>query len=168
MLELDKLIIEATREGNKPKLNVFRAIKAAELEQSKAAKAKALDEVGEMQIIKKLASQHEESIELYVKLADEREAAEKERNDGKHDESIDLYRKLADEKKAELAVMKSLLPAEVSSDDIIAAVLAWAIAESNGETIPRSRMGEAIRAVKAKFPSANGKVIADAVNQRLV
>ena len=79
MLELDKLIIEATREGNKPKLNVFRAIKAAELEQSKAAKAKALDEAGEIQIIKKLASQHEESIELYIKLADEREAAEKEK-----------------------------------------------------------------------------------------
>lgn len=166
MLELDKLIIEATREGNKPKLNVFRAIKAAELEQSKAAKAKALDEAGEIQIIKKLASQHEESIELYIKLADEREAAEKEKG-GEHDTSIDLYRKLADEKKDELAVMKSLLPAEVSKDDIIAAVLAWAIAESNGETIPKNRMGEAIKAVKAKFPTANGQVVADAVKERL-
>lgn len=141
MLNLDKLIIEATKAGETAKLNVYRAIKAVELEQSKAANNKPLDDTAEMQIIKKLASQHEESIEL--------------------------YRKLADEKEAELNVMKELLPAEVSQDDIIAAVLAWAIAESNGETIPKNRMGEAIKAVKAKFPTADGKLIADSVKAKL-
>ena len=141
MLELDKLIITATKEGDTAALNVYRAIKAAELEQSKAANSKPLDEAAEIQIIKKLASQHEESIML--------------------------YRKLADEKAAELDVMKDLLPPEVSEDDIIAAVLAWAIAESNGETIPKNRMGEAIKAVKAKFPTADGKLIADSVKAKL-
>ena len=141
LLELDKLIIEATKSGDTARLNVYRAIKAVELEQSKAANNKPLDEAAELQIIKKLASQHEESIEL--------------------------YRKLADEKEAELNVMKSLLPPEVSQDDIVAAVLAWAIAESNGEKIPRNRMGDAIRAVKAKFPTADGKVVSDEVRKRL-
>ena len=63
--------------------------------------------------------------------------------------------------------MKELLPPEVSKDDIIATVLAWAIAESNGETIPRNRMGEAVKAVKAKFPTADGKLVADCVKERL-
>lgn len=139
-LELEKLIVEATKNGETPKLNVYRAIKAVELEQIKAANSKPIDEAAEMQIIKKLASQHEESIEL--------------------------YRRLADEKEEELKVMKSLLPPEVSKDDIIATVLAWAIAESKGETIPRARMGEAIKAVKAKFPTADGKLIADCVKER--
>lgn len=142
MLNLDKLIIEATKAGETAKLNVYRAIKAVELEQSKAANNKLLDDAAEMQIIKKLASQHSESIEL--------------------------YRKLADEKEAELNIMKELLPPEVSKDDIIATVLAWAIAESNGETIPKNRMGEAIKAVKAKFPTADGKLVTDCVKERLV
>lgn len=141
MLELDKLIITATKEGDTAALNVYRAIKAAELEQSKAANSKPLDEAAEIQIIKKLASQHEES--------------------------IGLYRKLADEKAAELDIMKDLLPPEVSKEDIIATVIAWAVAESNGETIPKNRMGEAIKAVKAKFPTADGKLVADAVKERL-
>lgn len=142
MLELDKLITEAMKNGETAKLNVYRAIKAAETEKSKAPNSKPLDETGEIGIIQKLASQHSESIEL--------------------------YRKLADEKEKELEVMKSLLPPEVSKDDIIATVLAWAIAESNGETIPKNRMGEAIKAVKAKFPTADGKLVTDCVKERLV
>ena len=74
---------------------------------------------------------------------------------------------LAEREEAEIKYLKELLPPEVSQDDIIAAVLAWITTESNGETIPKNRMGEAIKAVKAKFPTADGKLVADCVKEKL-
>lgn len=146
MLNIDTLIANALKERNEIKTAVYRAIKTAEMNYKTAKNAKPLDEAAEIQIIKKLVTQREESASIY-------------RENGRPE--------LAEREEAETAYLKELLPPEVSKDDIIAAVLAWAVAESKGETIPKNRMGEAIKAIKAKFPTADGKIVADSVKERL-
>lgn len=146
MVEVDKLIAGALKERNEVKTAAYRAIKTAEMNYKTAKNAKPLDDAAEIQIIKKLVTQREESANIY-----------KENN----------RPELAEREEAEIKYLKELLPPEVSQDDIIAAVIAWAVAESNGETIPKARMGEAIKAVKAKFPTADGKLVADCVKERL-
>ena len=146
MIEVDKLIASALKERNEVKIAAYRAIKTAEINYKTAKNAKPLDEAAEIQIIKKLVTQREESANIY-----------KENN----------RMELAEREEAEIKYLKELLPPEVSQDDIIAAVLAWIAAESNGETIPKNRMGEAIKAVKAKFPTADGKLVADCVKEKL-
>lgn len=146
MIEVDKLIASALKERNEVKIAAYRAIKTAEINYKTAKNAKPFDEAAEIQIIKKLVTQREESANIY-----------KENN----------RMELAEREEAEIKYLKELLPPEVSQDDIIAAVLAWIAAESNGETIPKVRMGEAIKAVKAKFPTADGKLVADCVKEKL-
>lgn len=146
MIEVDKLIASALKERNEVKIAAYRAIKTAEINYKTAKNAKPFDEAAEIQIIKKLVTQREESANIY-----------KENN----------RMELAEREEAEIKYLKELLPPEVSQDDIIAAVLAWIAAESNGETIPKARMGEAIKAVKAKFPTADGKLVADCVKEKL-
>lgn len=146
MIEVDKLIASALKERNEVKIAAYRAIKTAEINYKTAKNAKPLDEAAEIQIIKKLVTQREESANIY-----------KENN----------RMELAEREEVEIKYLKELLPPEVSQDDIIAAVLAWIAAESNGETIPKARMGEAIKAVKAKFPTADGKLVADCVKEKL-
>lgn len=146
MIEVDKLIAGALKERNEVKTAAYRAIKTAEMNYKTAKNAKPLDDAAEIQIIKKLVTQREESASIY------KENSRPE---------------LAEREEAEIKYLKELLPPEVSQDDIIAAVIAWAVAESNGETIPKARMGEAIKAVKAKFPTADGKLVADCVKERL-
>jgi uncharacterized protein YqeY len=146
MIDIDKLIAGALKERNEIKVASYRAVKTAEMNYKTAKNAKPLDEAAEMQIIKKLVTQRTESASIY-------------RENGRPE--------LADREEAEIAYLKELLPPEVSKDDIIATVLAWAIAESNGETIPKNRMGEAVKAVKAKFPTADGRLVADCVKERL-
>lgn len=146
MIEVDKLIAGALKERNEVKTAAYRAIKTAEMNYKTAKNAKPLDDAAEIQIIKKLVTQREESANIY-----------KENN----------RPELAEREEAEIKYLKELLPPEVSQDDIVAAVIAWAVAESNGETIPKARMGEAIKAVKAKFPTADGKLVADCVKERL-
>ena len=146
MIDIDKLIAGALKERDEIKVASYRAIKTAEMNYKTAKNAKPLDEAAEMQIIKKLVTQRTESASIY-------------RENGRPE--------LADREEAEIAYLKELLPPEVSKDDIIATVLAWAIAESNGEIIPKNRMGEAVKAVKAKFPTADGKLVADCVKERL-
>ena len=146
MIDIDKLIAGALKERNEIKVASYRAVKTAEMNYKTAKNAKPLDEAAEMQIIKKLVTQRTESASIY-------------RENGRPE--------LADREEAEIAYLKELLPPEVSKDDIIATVLAWAIAESNGETIPKNRMGEAVKAVKAKFPTVDGKLVADCVKERL-
>lgn len=146
MIEVNKLIASALKERNEVKIAAYRAIKTAEMNYKTAKNAKPLDEAAEIQIIKKLVTQREESANIY-----------KENN----------RMELAEREEAEIKYLKELLPPEVSQDDIIAAVLAWIATESNGETIPKARMGEAIKAVKAKFPTADGKLVADCVKEKL-
>lgn len=146
MIEVDKLIASALKERNEVKIAAYRAIKTAEMNYKTAKNAKPLDEAAEIQIIKKLVTQREESANIY-----------KENN----------RMELAEREEEEIKYLKELLPPEVSQDDIIAAVLAWIATESNGETIPKARMGEAIKAVKAKFPTADGKLVADCVKEKL-
>ena len=146
MIEVDKLIAGALKERNEVKVAAYRAIKTAEMNYKTAKNAKPLDDAAEIQIIKKLVTQREESANIY-----------RENN----------RPELAEREEAEIKYLKELLPPEVSQDDIIAAVIAWAVAESNGETIPKARMGEVIKAVKAKFPTADGKLVADCVKEKL-
>lgn len=146
MLKIDELILEATTEQNEAKLSACRAIKAAEQNfvtaKERVKDGKVLDDAVEIGIVKKLREEYTESAKL--------------------------YKEAMDQANAKADYLKELLPPEVSQDDIIAAVIAWAVAESNGETIPKARMGEAIKAVKTKFPTADGKLVADCVKERLV
>ena len=61
MLELDVLIKEAMKSGNKVRLETLRAIKTAEMEYRTAKNAKPLDETAEVGILRKMISQREDA-----------------------------------------------------------------------------------------------------------
>ncbi len=65
MIEVDKLIAGALKERNEVKTAAYRAIKTAEMNYKTAKNAKPLDDAAEIQIIKKLVTQREESANIY-------------------------------------------------------------------------------------------------------
>ena len=136
MLELDVLIKEAMKSGNKVRLETLRAIKTAEMEYRTAKNAKPLDETAEVGILRKMISQREDAAGEYVK-------------GGRED--------LAEKELLEVEVIKEFLPAEISRE---------AIEEAAREIIDVKdikMMGKYIKALRDKFPTADGKVISETV-----
>ena len=136
MLELDVLIKEAMKSGNKVRLETLRAIKTAEMEYRTAKNAKPLDETAEVGILRKMISQREDAATEYVK-------------GGRED--------LAEKELLEVEVIKEFLPAEISRE---------AIEEAAREIIDVKdikMMGKYIKTLRDKFPTADGKVISETV-----
>ena len=136
MIDLDALIKEAMKSGNKLRLETLRAIKTAEMEYRTAKNAKPLDESAEVGILRKMVSQREDAAAEYVR-------------GGRED--------LAEKELLEVEVIKEFLPAEVSRE---------AIENAAREIITdrdMKKMGQYIKALKDKFPTADGKKIAETV-----
>lgn len=161
MIDIDSLIKQAMKSKNKTKLETYKNIKV-EIQKNQTAKgAKPLTDESQLQIISKYAKSLEDAIKQF---------SEAHRDD------------LVAEYTIELEVLKKLLPEPVKAEDIYISLSNWCI-ENNfcseieefiviPETtktfgrrilLPKKQMGTAIKHLKSKFPTADGKIISDIV-----
>ena len=144
--ELNSLIMQAMKEHKKMRLEALRAIKTAFMnwETSKEHAGQELTEADEIQIIRKLIKQREESIEIF--MANDR---------------IEL----ANEEHAQMLVLKEFLPAEATEADINKAFDEVIVVD---EISPEKKnMGIIIKSIKSKLPGADGKLVSQVVMKRL-
>ena len=142
---IDKKIQEATISSSKFELECLRLIKAEFLKYnaSKEAVGKPMDEAVEVSILKKMSKQRKESAELYQK-GGRAELAEKEL--------------------AEAKFVEQFLPAPVTREEIEAEVNQLIF---DGIMPVKKNMGQLIKAVKAKYPTADGKIVSEIVLSKL-
>lgn len=143
--KIDGLISEATINGKKFELEVLRLIKAEYMKYnaSKDALSHKLDDNVEIAILKKMVKQRLESVDMYKKA---------NRQD------------LADKEKSEADFIKQFMPAEASIEEIENEVNA--IISSGVEPVKKN-MGQIIKSVKSKFPTADGKTVSQIVSGKL-
>ena len=136
---IDKMIMEALKAGDKVKAGTFRMLKSEFLLFKTAKNAKPLDDIAEISIIKKMIKQRQDAATEYL------EAGRLE---------------LADNELDEVSVLKVLLPAEITEEQIKEAVKEVA---NTAEPIKKN-MGIFMKAVKAKYPTADGKIVSQVVS----
>lgn len=143
---LNSLISEAMKNKDRVKTETFRAIKTAILnwETAKEHVNQDFKDADEIQLLKKLALQYEETAEVC--------------NDGKHDELVNDAKRSAE-------IIREFLPAPVTEDKI-REVFDKVCAENNFELIKKN-MGNIIKAIKNVLPSADGKMISQIVMSNL-
>ena len=121
-------------------LRAYRGVKAAFTGYKTVKNAKPLDEIAEINIIHKMISSREDSIQQF-KAAGRTELAEAEED--------------------EIKYLKSILPPDVSEEDVYA--YAVSIITEKG----MQNMGKYIKILKEEFPTADGKMIATIVKSLL-
>ena len=147
--DIDELIKESMKAKTRTRTEVLRAIKTAFLVHETQKNAKPLDEATEIAIIKKLRDQRIDNAEQY-------------RMAGRQD----LY----DIEMQESLILNEFLP-KVPGEKALALGLVEVCALQgceDGPKIPKSKMGVIIKELKAMFPAADGKQIADLVKSYVV
>ena len=146
MLQIDKLIMEAMKAHDNVRTESLRAIKSAILNWKTAKEnvGKEFDEATELQILKKLVKQRQESIDMYTAAG---------------------RTELADAEKAQMEVIKEYLPAEATEEQIEFVV--ENIVSSRVIEPVKKNMGLIIKAVKESLPAADGKLVATVVQRHL-
>lgn len=146
MINIDELISQAIKEKDNIKTKVYRNIKAEILKYKTSKNAKPYDEAAEINILKKIQSQYNESIEAFIR--------------GNRDD-------LAASEKAEVQILNSLIPKPVELNFIEDELLT--ILKDDGlSNIPKAKMGYFINTLKGLFPYNNGKDISDIVKNYVV
>ena len=158
MLNIDSLIKQAMKSKNKTELEAYKNIKV-EIQKNQTAKgAKPLTEQLQYAIIAKYAASLEHAIY---------EFQEAHRDD------------LVAEYTSEWEVVKKLLPAPINESDICFeldkycrqnSMIGFAECPFEAEylAIPKKEMGNTIKYLKVKFPTADGKMISEIVKKYLV
>lgn len=144
--ELNSLIMQAMKEHNTTRTETLRAIKTAFMnwETSKEHAGQELTEADEIQIIKKLVKQREESVEQFMTAGRE---------------------ELANEEHKQMVILKEFLPAEATEEDILKC-FNDVIGQDGVEPIKKN-MGIIIKMIKNSLPSADGKLVAATVQKHL-
>ena len=144
--EMNALIMEAMKNHDSVRTETLRAIKSAFLnwQTSKENAGKDLTEADEIQIIKKMVKQRQESVEQYIA------AGRKE---------------LAEAEQAQINVLETFLPQAATEDDILRTFMQ--AKEANGWEAEKKNMGLFVKAVKAALPNADGKMVAQVVQSQL-
>ena len=134
------------KDHNTSRTETLRAIKTAFMnwQTSKEHAGQELTGADEIQIIKKLVKQREESVEQYM-------AAGRE--------------ELANEEQKQIMVLKEFLPAEATEEDIVRAFLQ--VKEVNGLESIKKNMGVFVKEIKKALPTADGKLVAMTVQKHL-
>ena len=156
-MNIDELIKCATLEKNSAKKEAYRAVKA-ELLKNQTSKnpkpegkiiytyngADVIQDVFELdlEIIKKLIKQRDESASIY---------------------DANSRKDLADLEREQTKYLKELLPLEISEDKIQEAVMT---AYPNGFT--QKEMGKVIKEIKTIYPTADGKLISEVVKKHII
>ena len=166
MINIDELIKESLKSGNKTELKTYRNLKA-EFQKVKTAKnAPEWNDALEMQIISKYSRILEDAILQF---------SQAHRDD------------LVSEYTSELEVVKKLLPEPVNEAQIMYELIQWSkndfesfssTLEYDAEVgavipriniqIPKKQMGNVIKYVKSKLPTADGKMISEIVKKYIV
>ena len=136
--QIDNLIKEATFAKQTDKVAVLRLIKAEFLKFKTAKNAKPLDEVAEITILNKMVKDRNESAMLYM-------------NSNRND--------LATQELNEVKIISEFLPKPVTEEELTNAVNKVILTI---EPIKKN-MGLIIKEVKAKYPQADGKILAKLV-----
>ncbi|MBQ6791301.1 MAG: GatB/YqeY domain-containing protein [Paludibacteraceae bacterium] len=144
--ELNALIMEAMKNHDSVRTESLRAIKSAFLiwQTSKENAGKELTEADEIQLIKKMVKQRQESVEQYIAAG---------------------RQELADAEQAQINVLETFLPKAASEEDIVRAFNA--AKEANGWDAEKKNMGLFVKAIKASLPNADGKLVAQVVQGQL-
>ena len=138
--QIDELIKSAMLNKQASALRAYRAIKTAFMEYKTAKNAKPLDEIAEINIIRKMISAREDAMQQF-------EAARRT--------------ELAEAEAEEITYLKPMLPPEISEEDI--RIYAESIITEKG----MQNMGRYVKVIKEKFPTADGKLIATIVKSLL-
>lgn len=144
--ELNSLIMQAMKEHNTSRTETLRAIKTAFMnwQTSKEHAGQELTEADEIQIIKKLVKQREESVEQFIAAG---------------------RGELVNEEQKQIMVLKEFLPAEATEEDIVRAFLQ--VKEINGLEPIKKNMGVFVKEIKKALPTADGKLVAMTVQKHL-
>lgn len=142
--KIDGLIAQATTQRNQ-EVEILRMIKAEfqKYNASKEAVTKPMDDAVEIQILNKMVKQRKEAEMMYVKA-------------GRQDLATNEHKKIE--------FIEKYLPAAATETDIEAEVNN--IINSGVEPIKKN-MGTIIKQVKAKYPTADGKLVSTIVSQKL-
>ena len=153
MLNIDELIKESLKNKKTSELKVYRNLKADIMAFKTQKNAPTYDEAAELKIIQKYVTKMEDAEKQYSQA-------------GRED--------LASECRDELEVLRKLLPEPVKESEIYDFVLSYALDRNWAGTvistkvmIPKKSMGEVIKATKAQFPTADGKMISEVVKANL-
>lgn len=138
--QIDGLIKSAMLNKQASALRAYRAVKTAFMEYKTAKNAKPLDEVVEINIIRKMISAREDAIQQF-------EAAGR----------LELAKAEAEE----IVYLKPMLPPEASEEDV------RAYAESIITEKGMQNMSKYVKIIKEKFPTTDGKLISTIVKSLL-
>ena len=143
MIDINELIRKEMKEGNKKRLETLKLIKAdfQKVQTASGRAGKDLSEEEQIQVMKKMIKQRIDSSEQYA-VAGRLELAEQE--------------------KEEIKVIEEFIPSAPSQEE-----LTEYIGNIVSPTMTKKDMGNVIRMVKQKFPTADGKLISDEVKKRL-
>ena len=156
---IDDLIYESMKSGNKTELNAYKNIKAELWKVLTAKNGPEYSEAIYLQVIAKYSKSLEDAILQFSKA---------HRDD------------LVSEYTSELEVVRKLLPEPVNESQIHSELLNWIennlrnfsnTSEHNSETvtiIPKKEMGKAIKYIKSKFPTADGKLISEIIKRYVI
>lgn len=136
--QLNSLIAEAMKNKKNDRVNVLRLIKAELLKKEKEGKP--LDETIEANVLMKMVSQREDSI-----------------NQFKQANRLDL----AENEQKELDIIKEFAPKQVSDEDIT--IETEKVIANMGGTVTMKDMKNILSEVQKVYPTANGKLISQIV-----
>lgn len=143
MENLDNLIKEALLAKDQNLLKTLRLIKS-ELTNVEKRKSSPLTEEDKVKVLSKMKEERKENVSTY-KTANRED--------------------LAEEEMGELKVIESLLPKEPTereiSDETSKTILALLLTKEDGYKLQMRDLGQVMKVVKSKYPTADGKLIKD-------
>ena len=161
-MNIDKLILCATKDKVSAAKEAYRAIKAELLLNNSSKTPKP-----EGKVVNTIAFAREGEKPFQIEI-NELDLSIIKKQIQIREEQITMYdansrKDLADMYREQNKVLKALLPAEISRDKIEEAVVT---AYPNGYT--QKEMSTVIKAIKAIYPTADGKIIAEIVKKHIV
>ena len=152
MINIDNLIKTSMKSGDKVALRAYKNLKA-EIQKVKTVKnAKPYTDASEIQLISKMCKNLEDAILDFSKAH--------------RDDLVTDYT-------SELEVLKKLLPEPVNESQICSFIEHWCLKlrlvdDEYFPEIPKKEMGKVIKAVKDKYPQADGKLISSIVKKYVI
>ena len=161
MINIDELIKQAMKSKNKTELEAYKNIKV-EIQKNQTAKgAKPLTDESQLQIISKYAKSLEDAIKQF---------SEAHRDDlvASYTVELEVVRKLLPEPVNESQIYSELIELGLRNEWVNMGELVSSTGIHQTIYIPKKEMGSAIKYLKSKFPTADGKVISEIVKKYVV
>ena len=152
MIDIDKLIIEATKSQDNQRRDTYRLIKT-EITRFKTKELKPgevreeYNEETEQQLLKDMVTAREKAIEMY-----------------KNAKRDDLIAK----EEQEIRYIKEFLPKDITKEEIENALKQWMADNNCAGGIPKGNMGDVMKWFKANMPDAKGRLVSEVVKEKLV